>query len=74
MYSYNDDGKKIPNNRNVRENYDGDNKLKTWQLVLIAVAVVLLLVAVWYFVLRKKGSSASSPMGFGRQKFGFRFY
>ena len=61
---------------NVKENFGGDD-MPMWQKVLIAVAVVLVLaVAVWFLVLRKKGGSAAGApkMSFAKQRFGFRFY
>ena len=58
---------------NVKENFGGDD-MPMWQKVLIAVAVVLVVaVLVWFLVLRKKGAGAPS-MSFAKHRWGFRFY
>lgn len=55
-----------------------DSKCPVWVYwVLGGIGVVLLIVLILCFVYRKKesyGSSSSSPMGYGHERFGFRFY
>jgi ABC-type uncharacterized transport system permease subunit len=74
MFMRKEDGTKVRMGMgNVRENYGGDD-MPTWQKVLIAVAVVLVVaVVVWVLFLRKKGTAASA-MGFSKNRWGFRFY
>ena len=79
MYMYNSQGQKVPldtpqqPSRNMRENFGSMSKKdKKTMWIVLGVILAIVVVVVWYMRKHKTGSGTSS-MGM-KHKFGFRFY